>query len=278
MAVISKSISRGFALGGRLLSRIRGRRFLKGTARNIDLFRRRLENVNFDPRTNGEVRVMKLLQTIDPQCVFDVGAHEGDWSRLFRRLHPRCAIHAFEIVPETFQVLETTTAGWSHLTLNNVGLSDKSGTVEIHLSDQSSLTSTAYPIPGLAYHESYYSRTALYPVLTGAEYMARHDITSIDFLKIDVEGMDMQVIKGFGDQLDRVQVIQFEYGIFNIASRALLHDFHTLLTAAGFAVGKIYPRFVDFFEYHYDHEDFLGNNYLAVRRQNSALIVRLAAR
>ena len=71
---------------------------------------------------------------------------------------------------------------------------------------------------------------------------------------------------------------QFEYGVFNIASRDLLVDFHRLLGSRGFEVGKIYPRYVAFSEYHFDQETFYGGNYLAVRSEETTLIREFGAR
>ena len=44
------------------------------------------------------------------------------------------------------------------------------------------------------------------------------------------------------------------------------------LSEQGFVVGKVFPKFVDFFEYTFSREDFLGNNYMAVRRERCDLI------
>lgn len=88
--------------------------------------------------------------------------------------------------------------------------------------------------------------------------------------------MDLLVLKGFGDRLNDIRVIQFEYGVFNIQSRALLIDFFNLLNIYGFMIGKIYPNYVDFFEYHYSREDFGGNNYLAVKKSEIKIIKQLS--
>lgn len=260
---------------GHLLALFRGNRLLEWLAAHFGALRRRFANVNFDSRSNGELRVIQALEVIDPQVVLDVGANRGDWSALVRQRYPRCHIHAFEILPATFVQLQSRTADWQQVTINNIGLAAAPGTVLMHTSADDNLTSTAYPLEGLAEHAAHYTGSEVCPVTTGAHYMQEHDLDAIDMLKIDVEGMDLQVIKGFGDGLRQIRVIQFEYGIFNIASRDLLYDFHALLTSAGFRVGKIYPRTVEFFDYHYSREDFLGNNYLAVRRQETELLARL---
>jgi hypothetical protein len=45
-----------------------------------------------------------------------------------------------------------------------------------------------------------------------------------------------------------------------------------MLEGHGFAVGKIYPRYVEFFSYHFDRENFLGNNFIAVKREETEYI------
>lgn len=42
--------------------------------------------------------------------------------------------------------------------------------------------------------------------------MENNNIESVDFIKIDTEGYELHVIKGFGDKLRHVKIIQFEYG------------------------------------------------------------------
>ena len=63
----------------------------------------------------------------------------------------------------------------------------------------------------------------------------------------------------------RIGVIQFEYGQANIVTRFLLRDFHLLLESHGYSVGKLYPARVDFRSYRFEHEDFIGPNFVAVR-------------
>ena len=89
--------------------------------------------------------------------------------------------------------------------------------------------------------------------------------------------MEDRVLKGFGELLERgaIRVIQFEYGRVNIESHFLLKDFYKLLSGFGYVLGKIYPTEVLFKDYEYTDEDFLGPNYLAVLRTETALIQRL---
>jgi len=52
-------------------------------------------------------------------------------------------------------------------------------------------------------------------IKTGKDYIINNNIKNIDFLKIDTEGYELNVLKGFEDHLENVKIIQFEY-YFNI--------------------------------------------------------------
>ena len=101
---------------------------------------------------------------------------------------------------------------------------------------------------------------------SGDAYMAEQGIDRIDLLKIDVEGAEHLVLQGLAGALagGRIGVIQFEYGQANIVTRFLLRDFHLLLESHGYSVGKLYPNRVDFRRYRFEHEDFIGPNFVAV--------------
>jgi FkbM family methyltransferase len=234
---------------------------------------RGLQNQNYDQHTNGESDVLRKIAQHEPKCVFDVGANHGDWAKLAHTMFPAAAIHCFEIAPPTFQKLTSAISGLDRIRANNFGLSDQSGKWDVHYDPhQDGLTSG---IRIVCASES--SRIAA-RVTTGDEYAFANEITVIDFLKIDVEGMEDKVLRGFESCLDRkaIKIIQFEYGLVNIASHFLLSDFYEFLKKYGFIIGKIYPRYVDFRDYEFQHEDFIGPNYLAVLKEDSSIIKLLS--
>jgi len=242
----------------------------------MKLFISGAENLNWDLQTNGERRVLECLKSISPTCIFDVGANKGEWSLMVRRTYPDCTVHSFEIVPSTFVLLLENTSKDTKIVSNCVGLADRPGKIVIYCSSCNSTVATANKIAGMSFHEAYYDQKVECDLITGKEYIESKDIRRIDFLKIDVEGMDLKVLKGFGEYVQAIKVIQFEYGVFNISSRDLLIDFFTFLGAHNFSIGKVFPNYVDFFEYHFSREDFAGNNYIAVQKRETELISRLS--
>jgi FkbM family methyltransferase len=272
--MIAKALNRTGAAAAMWLCRYRGVGIVDALEVAVDKFHRKLDNVDFDMERNGEMRVLHALRVLDPRVVFDVGGHVGHWSTLVAGLYPECTIHAFEVVPATFARFVANTGAMPAIVANRVGLSDEAGEIAISVSPNTS-DSTACKIPAMKIHDSYYDQVVQGRVIKGSTYVADRDIERIDLLKIDVEGMDLKVIRGFEDRLDAVRAIQFEYGIFNIGSHDLLGDFCSYLSDRGFVVGKIFPRHVAWFDYHFTKELFHGGNFLAVRAEQKELIATL---
>jgi FkbM family methyltransferase len=258
----------------RFVARHRDARATRTTA----LFARRYldayENLDYDITTNGELRVLEVIEGIGPHCVFDVGANMGDWTGHVRRLLPRATVHCFELVPDTARHLALRFETDRQVVVHGVGLSDRSGTVTIHHYPARPDLSTmvAYPQP--------FETVALdVEVDVGDNYVDAAAVERIDLLKIDVEGAEHRVLRGFSSTFDagRVTAVQFEYGRANIAEHSLLQDLYGLFEAYDFAVGKIYPTAVDFRQYRFEDEDFRGPNFLAVHLSRGDLIERLRA-
>jgi FkbM family methyltransferase len=234
-------------------------------------------NVNFEIADNGELAVIRQLAAVRPGCIFDVGANVGNWSLTVSELCPEATIHAFEIVPPTARTLAQRVApsGPGRIVVNPVGLSDVPGTVTVEYPPHASELASAAAATRAGEVTSIEC-----PVSTGDIYCRERGIEHIDLLKIDVEGLEGRVLAGFSQILSAggVDVVQFEYGRRNAEIPLLLGELYAVLEAHGFAVGKIYPDGVEFRGYDaWRDEDFLGPNYLAVRRARADLIEALAA-
>lgn len=74
----------------------------------------------------------------------------------------------------------------------------------------------------MGYAEGYYTGKIQCAVRRAADYLIERSIERVDFVKIDAEGMDLKVIKGFDGTIASVRLIQFEYWLRNIVSHDLL--------------------------------------------------------
>lgn len=236
------------------------------------------ENRNYNFEENGEKFVLQTIRKNIPiHTVFDVGANIGDWTRIASENMGEPRIFSFEIVGETYRQLSENCVGIKNVTLNNVGLSDQPGEVDIFCSSQATQLATFVDGVTENYHGLKTERLHL-PVTTGDIYCAENGVREIDFLKIDVEGMEDRVLRGFSGLMasGAIKIIQFEYGYVNAMTKFLLKDFYDLLRPFDMVIGKIYPTYVDFREYHLSHENFLGPNFLAVHSSQKSVIEDLS--
>lgn len=223
---------------------------------------------------NGELRVLKILAGFQPKCLLDVGANRGEWTKLAASFLPDAKIYAFEIVPSTFEMMSRELKDRHNTTCLNYGLSDEDSFITIRLGEDSTMA-TACQIAAMRQHDEYYTNAVEGRIRRAENVMAEYSLKAVDFVKIDTEGMDLKVIRGFGERLIDVRAVQFEYGIFNIASHDLLADYWQHLEKYGFKVGKIYPNAVLFMDYHFELENFYGSNYIAIKRDNYELMQAL---
>lgn len=100
-------------------------------------------------------------------------------------------------------------------------------------------------------------------------YCNEQNISKIDYMKIDVEGHELEVFKGGRGLFTNlhVNIIQFEYGGCNIDSRVLLKDIFEFFKGMDYNFYKIYPNYTRFIK-RYDQrlENFQHQNWLIIKK------------
>jgi len=91
----------------------------------------------------------------------------------------------------------------------NLAVSDYTGKIVLNLVDNESENSGLSSVKNYSYTGDW--TRAEVDCVCMKDFMDEHkEIDTIDFLKVDVEGVDYEVLKGFGNYLDKVKVIQTE--------------------------------------------------------------------
>ena len=92
-----------------------------------------------------------------------------------------------------------------------------------------------------------------------------------DLLKIDVEGHELDVLKGSLNVVDKISIIQFEFGGCNIDTRTFFQDFWYFFKQHNFRIYRVtksepvlIPKYTESDEY------FSTTNYIAVNNRVSA--------
>jgi FkbM family methyltransferase len=230
--------------------------------RYVDVAGRLLNNDSANIRLNGEAWLLAQLGG-RVSTVFDVGANRGAWTQEALRMLPYATLHSFEPIPETYVELFRRLGSSDRVRLNQMALSDQpSGSLQMWTDgrDGQMASATAPPPEGGG-------RPLVVPCTTGDEYVSARAIDHIDLLKIDVEGHEMEVLRGFRRCFEReaVDVVQFEFTLWAALARRWLADYYDVLSQWGFRIGKLWPRSVRWSDYRPEDEQFLRCNFVAVR-------------
>jgi FkbM family methyltransferase len=207
----------------------------------------------------------KNLGKIERPIMFDVGANVGTYSLLLSKVFPQAKIYAFEPNENTFKQLVVNVDSSVKCVNAGMGSEEKNAKIFTFADD---LTSTNASIYGEMFRS--YKKDDLVEIeiqLTTLDLFCEHEgIKEIDFLKIDTEGNEHNVLRGANKMLTegKVKIIQFEFGEYNVFSRVFLRDFYEILTDY-----NIYrldsERLIPLFEYNLLNEIFRFQNLLAIR-------------
>jgi FkbM family methyltransferase len=219
---------------------------------------------NSDQETNGEEY---LLRTVFPSnkngMVFDVGANVGNWTKFALSVESTLNIHMFEPSLATYN-LNLQTVWPQNVKLNHMGLGEREETLQLHVVDTASGMNSLYCRQGVESATPTSTESIRITTLDG--YCDIHNIEHIDFMKIDVEGHELSVLRGGRRMLEegRIDMIQFEYGGCNLDARVYLSDIWEYLSQNKYCFAKLFPEGPRPIEQYSQHlENFRYSNFIA---------------
>jgi len=158
-----------------------------------------------DPFTD----MSQLLSSHSIHGIIDGGAYHGSVSKLFSSFFPNAIIYAFEPLKESFVILEQNVKDSSAIRPVNLGLSSTSGKRTLYVTEQLYCSSLA---PRNVCGEKYYPEatrphhTENIEVVTIDEWTRSQGIKDIDIIKLDVQGHELEALKGAQNILQRSNV------------------------------------------------------------------------
>jgi len=152
-----------------------------------------------------------------PRQLLDVGAHVGGFARAFRERFPGCDVELVEANPHCEPHLRATGFPY-HL----VAASDRRGQAEFHLTRENLLStgSSLYPEQTSHFASDRLERVAVELVPLDELFPER----SFDFVKIDVQGAELDVIRGARRLLSAAEHVLIELSLMEYNRGGALAD------------------------------------------------------
>lgn len=174
-----------------------------------------------------------------PWTLVDVGANDGDFVGAVGRLTKLRSAHVFEPLPTCHPALERTLKKLEHARLYRCAVGANAGEVDIHFTGDSKMSSALLPKAGIAaaYRAGDFSvqQKIRVPLVTLDEALA--EVDTIDLLKVDVQGFEMEVFLGAEKTLARSRAVLLEVNYVQHYEGAATFDAaFAHLSARGFRV------------------------------------------
>jgi len=188
--------------------------------------------------------------------IIEAGAYDGRETLRIAKLWPHASIHTFEPVPELFEKLKANTAHLPHVHCYQMALSDATGTATLHISENptkpgraSQANSLLKPDKRLELSPLIFPHTIQVPTITIDDWAAQHTIDHVDFLKLDVQGYELNIIKSSPRILQSVKVILTEVEFVQAYQGQYLYaDVKSWLESHGCTmIGKDFTHDIDWF-------------------------------
>lgn len=177
-------------------------------------------------RVAAGVEHERVLSRLECRTVLDIGANRGQFALVARRCLPQARIISFEPLPAAAEKFRAVFADDDRVTLYEVAIGPATGNATIHVSkrdDSSSLlpiTATQVALfPGTAEVASKTVR-----VVPLREFVPSSDIESPALLKLDVQGFELEALRGCEDLLDRFAYVYAECSFVELYAGQVLAD------------------------------------------------------
>tara|TARA_Y100001970_G_C14128105_1_gene800139 strand:+ start:411 stop:1133 length:723 start_codon:yes stop_codon:yes gene_type:complete len=172
------------------------------------------------------VKFFKKKKLINFNCIFDIGAHKGETIKFFLKNFEFEKIYSFEPIPETFELLKKNINLLSNFKKKKIVLENSAvGSAETKISIKQMVESSSSTIRDINQNSKYFNKKKklLYfskddffkkidvNQITLNKYTKINSIEKIDFLKIDTEGYELDVLIGLENKIEKVRFILFEH-------------------------------------------------------------------
>ncbi|MBS0628577.1 MAG: FkbM family methyltransferase [Verrucomicrobia bacterium] len=173
--------------------------------------------VNSPPPNNLVVERIKTFLS-DTPVIVEAGTYDGQDTVELSKLLPEAQIYTFEPVPELFNKSAKRLESFNNIKIYNHALSDKTGKGTMYLSEQkgaagivSMSSSLLAPKEHLIYSpDTLFKNTIEVSTTTIDNWAEENNISTIDVLKLDIQGNELNVLMASPKILSTVKAVLIE--------------------------------------------------------------------
>ena len=172
------------------------------------------ERNNNDSKGSLLKNFYSILQEInyEPLHIVDVGANHGTWTRESLKYFPDANYSLFEPQHWLAESINDITSKNKKVKFNPFGVGRKKGTFKFTIHDRDDSCSFKYSKDEAKKHG--FEQIDL-PVITLNEFFKENKLSIPDIVKIDAEGLDLDVLEGASDFFGKTEIILVEAAVMN---------------------------------------------------------------
>jgi FkbM family methyltransferase len=169
---------------------------------------------------------------IIPATVFDIGAAFGDWSAEVATVFPSAHYELVEAVAEYQPIIEHETRSIKHRHTTIAAATEQLGTVAIHVHQDFVGSSLKTEFEDFNQKNSTLRKV---PAVTIDSLTHKHNLKAPYFIKIDIQGAEIDALKGAQETLKKACGVLLEVSLIQAFKNGpILHDVITFMKSAGF--------------------------------------------
>jgi FkbM family methyltransferase len=196
----------------------------------------------------SEWQKQKELLKGKANVIFDVGANRGNTTLKYLKLFSNARIHSFEPFPESYEIFINRHKDNLNVHLNKYALSSSIGEANLNVNKSVDTNSLLESKKIGANSDKSCISIGQIEIETNTidSYCAQNNIKEIDILKIDVQGSEIEVLKGALEMLKKgsIKLIYTEtYFEQQYVNQPLFHDISQLLYTHNFVLQDIYDPY-----------------------------------
>ena len=195
--------------------------------------------------------------------LLDIGANQGDYSITVSKAYPQSTIYSFEPSKKTFDLLNRKVENFANINPVQLAFGTEKGEMILYYDFDTSGMASLYK-RDISHLGINFESKELVDVQTVDEWVEANSIVP-NFMKIDVEGSELSVLKGATKTLKNINAVQFEFGGTAIDAKTFFKDYWNFFQQLNFSVYRYTPLgLLKINDYSEREELFEFMNYLAV--------------